>query len=71
MTHIRLVGYALPTGMPQEPERIAAGRIDAVRAELIRDGIAPARVLDRVAGGAPAPQDAMVGGRRVDISFTR
>lgn len=66
---VKLVGYNLPPSAPAEPVRLGEQRTEAVRAELMRDGVAGSRIESFNGGALKEARDTPVGSRRVDISF--
>lgn len=69
-SRIQLVGHSLPSNMPSEPLQRSADRAASVRAQLIQDGVAAARISDYAGGALPPVAGTPVGSRRVDITFT-
>lgn len=66
-----LVGYTSTDISGPDQKRLATSRAQAVRAELVRDGIPATRIQDHAGGPLPPPAGTPVQSRRVDITFTR
>jgi outer membrane protein OmpA-like peptidoglycan-associated protein len=63
---VQVVGYADPEGTSADNRALSRKRADAVTADLVRRGVAQARIRES-ARGATEPTLAMVESRRVEI----